>query len=461
MSDDEKSAGTKGRIAGWLKGAVTSLLGLASGAFIMYLTPVVNSAIKPAKPVANFSTQISGLTVTFNNRTTGAVQGWWDFGDGSALEPFDPKTEIVKHVYPRPGTYATKLSVQSLFGDDSDRSVSITATEGGGPSQPEFEAFQLASVSPTNQAPAVFRLVSKVKNAGFCILSYGDSRPTEILDAAPVQERYLMFNEKGTYTVRFAAVNGKQVVEKTQVVSISPGDARAPLAKLRVVYDAVKVERTTKEWRIPCGWRPDSKGDTASFRRERPASPGWTVVAVELVNQQEGEGPVRNAKVEIAPEKTKIVLTGEAVKPSGFLKPKTLPPRWLAHVKATLERRAPAQKIDRGAMMMAINLNSAIRIPFQPLHAGWEVARKQVKLELWDAGRKVWETSTEATNASVALNGQACLVTALPQTDGFLLKVATAKGGVIPDPTIVSPQPVGPIIRRTGFERNPLLKKRP
>jgi hypothetical protein len=185
------------------------------------------------------------------------------------------------------------------------------------------------------------------------------------------------------------------------------------------------------------------------------------VVAVELVNQQEGEGPVRNAKVEIAPEKTKIVLTGEAVKPSGFLKPKTLPPRWLAHVKATLERRAPAQKIDRGAMMMAINLNSAIRIPFQPLHAGWEVARKQVKLELWDAGRKVWETSTEATNASVALNGQACLVTALPQTDGFLLKVATAKGGVIPDPTIVSPQPVGPIIRRTGFERNPLLKKRP
>src|SRR5712664_2822296 len=106
---DEKPEGVKGTVGGGAKAVITSIVGLVSGAVIMYLTPVVNNAIKPAKPVANFATQATGLSVQFNNRSTGGTQGWWDFGDGTALEPFDPKLEIVNHAYSKPGTYNAKL----------------------------------------------------------------------------------------------------------------------------------------------------------------------------------------------------------------------------------------------------------------------------------------------------------------------------------------------------------------
>ena len=54
---DEKPQGAIRKFGGWI---VTSVVGLASGAFLMYLTPLVNSVIKPAKPVANFAAQVSG-----------------------------------------------------------------------------------------------------------------------------------------------------------------------------------------------------------------------------------------------------------------------------------------------------------------------------------------------------------------------------------------------------------------
>src|SRR5262245_47377542 len=97
MAEEKAEGVVKSVVGGWIKAILTSMFGLVTGAVIMYLTPLVNSAIKPPKPIANFAAQVNGLSVNFNNRSEGAVKGWWDFGDGSALEPFDPKAENVKH----------------------------------------------------------------------------------------------------------------------------------------------------------------------------------------------------------------------------------------------------------------------------------------------------------------------------------------------------------------------------
>src|ERR1019366_7906694 len=121
-----KSEGLKVTLAGWIKAVITSIVGLVSGAMLVYLTPVVNNVIKPSKPLANFSTQVNGLTVNFNNRSAGGVQGWWDFGDGTALEPFDPKVNNISHTYAKPGPYNVKLSLQNLIGEEEDRSGPLT-----------------------------------------------------------------------------------------------------------------------------------------------------------------------------------------------------------------------------------------------------------------------------------------------------------------------------------------------
>ena len=137
---EEKPEGGKSALGGWVKAGVTSVVGLVSGACLMYLTPLVNNVIKPPKPVANFAAQANGLAVEINNRSTGGLQGWWDFGDGTALEPFDPKVDIVKHNYPKPGTYNVKLTLTNLIGEEADRTAAVSLDATAIP-QPEIALF--------------------------------------------------------------------------------------------------------------------------------------------------------------------------------------------------------------------------------------------------------------------------------------------------------------------------------
>ncbi len=455
---EEKPETVSKTLGTWIKAAITSVIGLISGAVIMYLTPVVNNAIKPAKPVSNFATIVHGLTVEFNNRATGATQGWWDFGDGSALEPFDAKVENVKHTYPKPGTYSVKLSLQNLLGDASDRTASVVLDSEGLP-KPVIETFKLIPVSGSERAPATYKLLSKVKNATYAILSVGDNRPTEVIEEA-TQERFITFDEMGSYTIRFAAVNGKQLVEKTETVFVSPNEGHEALAKLVVAYEAVRVQRFEREMKIYCGWQPDAKDNVSPVRKERSIDPGCTIVSVELVNKPDPNGPARKIEVKTSPDKSKVMLTGELIKPGGLLAPKTAPPHWVAQVKVVLERRGQPEIINRGDVMMAVNLGGTTRIPMQPLEPGFEVIRKQVSVELWDGTRKVWEGNKPVNNATVILRNQTCRVTTTPQNDAMLLKIDGGSSGAVAIPTLPPSLPVGPLIRPTGFERNPLLPKK-
>src|SRR5712691_4504598 len=121
---DTPAAETK-KSFGWLKAIGGGVGGLLSGAIMMYASPLVDKFVKPAKPVANFEQLHEGTTVTFHNRSTGGTEGWWDFGDGSALEPFSPHQETITHTFAKDGDYTIKLSVRNLLGDESDRTVNL------------------------------------------------------------------------------------------------------------------------------------------------------------------------------------------------------------------------------------------------------------------------------------------------------------------------------------------------
>ena len=440
---DEKLSGVTGTVGSWIKAAATSVIGLVSGAFLMYLTPVVNNAIKPAKPVANFAIQAAGLEVNFNNRSTGGVQGWWDFGDGAALEPFDPKLDNVKHVYAKPGTYSVKLSLQNLLGEESDRTSAVTIDAGGAVEGPEIASFDLKPLDPRERAPAVYRLTGHVKNANVCILSYGDSKPTEVIDDMLNHERYVTFDETGSYTVRLTAVNGKQIVEQAKTVFISPNEGLEPMAKLLVTYEAVKVEHRVKDWKFHCGWQADLSQSVSPFRRERLADPGFTIVSADMASSDD-HATVRNLTCQVAPDKSKVILSGELVRQTGLLAKKGTAPAYLAQLHVVMERRSPAQTINRGDVSMTVSLNGTTKVPMQPMEEGWEIVRKQVCLQLWDGAHKAWESSKAVTNAKVMLNNQTCFVSTTLQNDAVLLKIDA---------------PPGPI-RPVSYERSPLLPKK-
>ena len=440
---EEKSEGIRSTVSGWIKAGLTSVVGLLSGAILMYLTPLVNNAIKPAKPVANFASQVDGLNVKFNNRSTGASQGWWDFGDGSALEPFDPKAEMVPHKYDKPGSYSVKLTLQNLIGDESDRTVPVNLDDSPttASAAPAIGDFQLTALTPGERAPAAYQLKSKVKAGTKCILSYGDDRPLEIVDASGSVERLLYFPEMGAYTVRLAAFDGKQLIEQKQTVYVSPNDSADPVAKLVMNCQAVRVERSEHLFHIHCGWQPDIKDSVCPFRKERPADFGCTIVSAELVSTADKNGVVRNPSVTIAPDKSKLILSGDLVKPTGVFVSKTAPPHWLAQVKVVMERRSAPQPYNPGEVMVTVKPGSTTMIPMQPLDPGLVIVQQDVSLELWDGSRKAWQGSSAVTAAPVTLSNKPCFVTAALQKDGFLLKIDMPSPGPAP---ISMPPPIAP-----------------
>jgi PKD repeat protein len=225
---------------GWWKTIFGTVGGLLSGAVAMYATAAFNQVVKPAKPVANFKYDSSGSTVHFQN-LSGTGDGWWDFGDGSALEPLANRG-IVAHTYLRPGDYTVKLSVQNILGEEADRSVSVHVDPSGTSTDtpPKVATLDAEPVSPGAYAPATFKLVGKVQNAQLCLLDCGDERPPEILTGnAP--ERLVTFKEPGGHVVKLMAINGSQVDTKTEIVNVEESPSGTISAVLTISDAAARI----------------------------------------------------------------------------------------------------------------------------------------------------------------------------------------------------------------------------
>ena len=65
-------------------------------------------------PIANFSSNVNGNMVTFNNTTNWARYFVWDFGDGTTDSVFTNNTSVT-HVYNSNGTYEVKLEAHNYY----------------------------------------------------------------------------------------------------------------------------------------------------------------------------------------------------------------------------------------------------------------------------------------------------------------------------------------------------------
>jgi PKD repeat protein len=68
----------------------------------------------PGLPIPAFNTTISGITVDFNNISSGAATTNWDFGDGGTSSAFSPT-----HIYAGNGSYPISLIVTNGCGADT------------------------------------------------------------------------------------------------------------------------------------------------------------------------------------------------------------------------------------------------------------------------------------------------------------------------------------------------------
>jgi PKD repeat protein len=423
----------KSIIPGWLKAVVSSIFGLASGAVLMYVTPLVNHAVKPAEPIANFGYQAQGLAVTFQNRSSNATDGWWDFGDGSALEPFSPQQPTIAHTYTKPGSYTVKLGVSNLFSEKNERDATVNV-DGAGAPQPVIDDFQVTPLSPGMPAPAVFHLTAKVKNADQIVWVCGD-RPIEVsTETGGVQDRWVTIDKPGHHTFRVVAVSGKQTVEKIsppQLVS-NPAAGGAATATLSVSYDAVHVEHKDAQPHVRLTWKHDCRDSTCPATVEwTPWQGGWQIIKAEYAGDGKDKLLHGTPRVEVAPGGSKVVVSAEMARPAGMFS-QMLPPVCHVPLKVTLEKRSVAQAQAMPPLQLPVRVPGQTTIPIPPLMGDWQATSRKVTLDLADGNRKLWSGSDMPVNRPLQLRGHPVVVSAMMQNNQIVLTVTNPPPGLPP-----------------------------
>jgi PKD repeat protein len=361
----------KAKPGNWLKAVLGTVAGLFSGGVMMYLSPLVDRVVKPQKPMANFAVEANGLQVTLHNRSTGG-DGWWDFGDGSALEPAPASADGVTHAYAKPGTYSVKLSLRSFFGDEAERSVQVDVSAAN-TAPPSIVDFQAIPVGAQAIAPATFRLVSRAKNADVAVWDVEEQMEI-VKDSPNQQERLVTFATPGRHVVQFAVLNGSASEKRALPIDVKPPPTGAIMAVLHVADQGTKLEHQA----IPQTIVLTPEGQTKPFERTIAAQHGHRYAAAELA----GPPPagVRNVAVQISPDRTQVKVTGEllpATAKPGQSKPAMVAlPLSLKTEKQSADGRKP---VDSSAPLA---VPGTTVLPLAALPANWVNPKRQVTLDL-------------------------------------------------------------------------------
>jgi hypothetical protein len=293
------------KAGGWIRTFIVGVLALGSGIAGTYATQVVNTVIKPGKPVANFSVAAEGLTVSCQNQATGE-SGWWDFGDGTSLVPFSAD-ETVTHTYAKPGSYTVKLTVRNFLRDENERSVPVEVA--AGPKElpaPLITGFAVTPVGSSSMAPATFRVTGDVVNAEHCVWDFGDGR-LEVADGGKI-DRMVTFDKPGQFPLTLVAHSGKQAVKQASAVKIDAAPVGTLMAVLKVTDSGNQVIRKDRVVSVPIPI-PSGKNPPSSSSKSVQALPGCTIVAAApIAKVVKG---MKSHKVAVGPDKRSVVVSGE------------------------------------------------------------------------------------------------------------------------------------------------------
>jgi PKD repeat protein len=368
------------------------IVGVLSGGIVMYVSPVVDKAIKPQKPVANFGIETNDLKVTFHNLSTGG-DGFWDFGDSSALVPATKQTEIITHAYSKPGRYTAKLWIRNFLGDENERTVQIDVRSGTGP-QPKILSLQASPVSESAIAPATFRITSEAQNVQTCVWDFGRNlnEPLEVTSDTPNhQEKLVTFDKPGRYRVQLAAINDKQADRKFVPVEVKAAPANTLMGVLSVVDEGMRIEKKWDTVQLTLS----ADGTTRQFEKTIPARQGFYVTDVRL----HGAPPpgVRNIAILQSADRTRATVSGE-IQAGGRSVESTM---IVIPVEMSIERKVnECRPVARSTI--ALSAPGATSLALACCPPEWIRSRRCMILELFDGPKRLERVQIPCPETKIA-----------------------------------------------------------
>lgn len=219
---------------------------------------------------ANFTPTVDGLTVIFDNTSTGNPTAYaWDFGDGRQSNERDPV-----HTYSAPGDYVVRLTVSDATSQDS----------------------QSQTVNVRNEPLADFSFTKDGLRVLFADRSSGD--PTEWTwdfgdGSTPntTQNPSHTYGAAGSYRVVLTATNAEGSDTRSRVLDVEA----APAAGFTEQVSGLSVIFTDTSTGPPTSWTwdfGDGNGSSAPSPSHTYAAPGGTFTVTLTVTNGEGSSSV-------------------------------------------------------------------------------------------------------------------------------------------------------------------------
>ena len=211
--------------------------------------PLVSPSAPPVPPVADFTFQVSSLSVLFQDTSTGTPTAWsWDFGDGAATAKQNPM-----HTYAVAGTYTVSLTVTNASGQTSSKRQFVTVQAG----DPLIAAFGFT----INGRTVLFSDASTGTPTSYS-WDFGDGKSSTARNPSHT------YANTGTYTVTLTVANAFGVSDSTsQFVTLSPGNP--PVADFAFQATILSVVFAEQSAGGPTSWTW-SFGDGASSTLQNP-----------------------------------------------------------------------------------------------------------------------------------------------------------------------------------------------
>jgi PKD repeat protein len=438
MADQEAAATKKG---GWLKTILGAMGGMLSGAVAMYLTPLVDKAVHPALPVANFSVEINpeNLIVHFQNLSQ-AGQGWWDFGDGSPLEPVLPDVSSVSHTYKQAGEYTAKMSLHNILGEENIRTVPVRLDPPLTNQPLRILALEVEPIGKGSYAPATFHLRGQVQGAQMLVWDLGDEHDLEVTDPAEGTDKIVKFLKPGGYVVKLAAFNGKLHDQKTEVITVMEPPSDTVTAILTTKDQGSRVQTRTEPVTFAIHFPLDHDDSVLPIDGKAMARQGFTIKEVhlhgpnanEVLLTKEGAAPLdaealgvrntRNLALALTENRRAVVLSGELIRPATAGRNPEEQPSLMLKAQIVQQRELPAESqevpVTTTLALPASGVLSSGLLQMPPLPAGWVKTERKVSLEVREGTQLIWQDETPLPHRVVlTLHKRRCLLTATQVND--------------------------------------------
>jgi hypothetical protein len=247
-----------------------------------------------------------------------------------------------------------------------------------------------------------------------------------VTDPVESQEHYITFAQPGQYIIKLAVVQGKQIIERDQIVVVDPPPGPMAVAVVRTQYQAAWAKTNPHDYTIKVDFPGKIAGPSFPFTKEVPAAPGLQFLAAKFA--QPVPAPfIQNARVTLNPEGTKLVVTGEFL--PGKWDKKAGNPNWVALVQTTEQKTGKMEVKTPDPVAIRLTAPGTTMVPLPKLSANWKVQQRQFQLELYDGAQAVWKQPKLPSNASVTFYGHPCLVTATEVGDQLKIDVSPDKNG--------------------------------